>query len=68
MRYLFLLIIIFLVVFVVQQSHLFIKEKVMDVRLGVYRDEYHVMPENLKEYLVDIPEKVKKYYKQIRQR
>ena len=62
-RYLFLFVIVFVVVFIVQQSHLFVGEKVMDTRIGVYRDEVRVQPKNLQEYLQDIPKKIETFFR-----
>ena len=58
-RFLFILAIAFVVVFVVKQSHLFQQKKVYDASLGVYKDEYHTNWENLKDYLNDLPDKAK---------
>lgn len=59
-RFILSLTILFLVLFVIQESHLVEKKDVPDTRLGVSREEYHLNWDNLKEYLQGIPEKVKK--------
>lgn len=61
-KLIFILIIIFLVAFIIQQSHLFETTRVMDVRLGVATDQYRVNWDNLFEYLNNIPKEVKKKF------
>ena len=65
-RFLFILVIAFIILLVVQQSHLFEERKVYDASLGVYREEYHMNWENLKGYLNDLPNKVKELLPQKR--
>ena len=66
-RFLLILMIIFGLVYVGQNSHLFVEEKVWDARLGVYRSEYHMKPEHLQKYLgeawADIEKHIKKMQK-----
>ncbi len=56
------LILLFIVGFVVQQSNLFETKKAYDARLGVATDEYNVNWDNLFKYLGEIPIKIKKMF------
>lgn len=56
MKFIFLLSIIGLTVFVVQQSHLIETKKVMDTRLGVEIDQTNVRWENLRTYFEKLKE------------
>ena len=53
-RLILILIIIFLVAFVIQQSHVFETTKIMDARLGVTTDQYRVNWDNLYKYLIGV--------------
>lgn len=60
MRFLILLAIIGLTVFVVQQSHLIETKKVMDTRIGVAVDQTNVNWQNLWDYLENLKENFQK--------
>lgn len=60
------LIVIFLILFVIQQSNVIEKKTVRDQGLGVNRDEYHLNLDNLRDYLNDIPGKIQKFLPQKR--
>ena len=62
MRIAILLLIICIFFAIIQQSHLFVTEKVMDDKLGLAIDKTHVEWSNLTEYLQNIPEEVKKFF------
>ena len=59
---LFFLIVLFVVVFILQQSHFIETKKVVDQRIGVAEDQYNVNWNNLKDYLQDLPENLKEYF------
>jgi len=56
------LFILFVAVFILQQSHFIEAKKVMDPRLGVAEDQYSISWNNLKDYVLDIPEKIKELF------
>ena len=58
----FFLIILFLIIFIVQQSNLIEAKKVMDARLGVATEEFHLNWDNLQKYLDNIPKETKKIF------
>ena len=65
-RFVFILIVIFIVLFVFFHSNVLEKKTLRDQVLGVNRDEYHFNWDNLKDYLNDIPNKVQKLLPQKR--
>ncbi len=61
-RFLGFLVVLFIILFVVQQSHLFEETKVFDQRLGVSTEQYRFNWDNLVNYLGEIPEKIKEMF------
>lgn len=59
-KFLVIVLILCLVMFIVNQSNLFETVKVMDSRLGVAKDETHINWDNLFKYFDGIVAKVKK--------
>ncbi len=57
-KFVTILVILFLIIFVIQQSNVIVKTSVMDSRIGVTKDEYHLEWSNLMTYLADIPSKI----------
>ena len=57
-RFIGILIIIFLALFVIQHSQVFRTEKVWDPRLGAYKEEYHTDWNNLAKYLSEVSQKI----------
>ncbi|MFH1360314.1 MAG: hypothetical protein ABIJ41_04665 [Candidatus Omnitrophota bacterium] len=56
--FLIVLIVIFIIAFIGQQSHFIQKKTVLDRSLATQKDEYHVNWNNLKAYLASIPDKI----------
>jgi len=54
-----ILLIIFVVIFVAKQSNVVEKTRTFDRRIGAYREEYHINPENLKSYFADVSDQIK---------
>jgi len=54
----------FVIIFVIQQSHVFETKKVYDTRLGVLKDETNVNWDNMVTYFGDITGNVKKMFRQ----
>ena len=54
------LIIIFLIVFIAQQSHVVEEVKVVDRTWGFTKKDYRVNLDNLKDYLQNIPAQIQK--------
>jgi len=64
-RFIFILLVVLLVGFVVQQSQVVERVKVVDPVLRVPKEEYHVNMENLTNYLSEIPDKTEALYKSV---
>jgi len=64
-RSVFILLVAFLVGFVMQQSRVVERVKVVDPVLRVPKEEYHVNMENLTTYLSKIPGKTEDLYKSV---
>lgn len=65
-KFLVILLILALVMFVVNQSQVIETVKVMDGRLGVAKDEYHLNLENLFKYFHGISKKIQKVSRDLR--
>ena len=61
------LIIAFVVLFVIQQSNLFEKTRILDPRFASERDEYRINWNNLISYISNIPENIKLLFNNIKQ-
>ncbi|HOW34843.1 MAG TPA: hypothetical protein PL155_00305 [Candidatus Omnitrophota bacterium] len=59
-KFLIIVLILCLVLFIIQQSNLFETVRVMDGRLGVPKDETHINWDNLSKYFDGIVAKIKK--------
>lgn len=59
-KFISILLIVFIVFFIVQQSNLMETKKVMDARLGVATEQYSVNWDNLGKYFIEIKKKIEK--------
>jgi len=64
-RFFLILLLIFLIGFVMQQSQVVERVKVVDPVLRVPKEEYHVNMENLTDYLGSIPDKTENFVKTV---